>query len=91
MPLNPTFQIGTVNSYLIATAPCLLGFLWSITDRDVDQWTDLFLRHWLGDDRPEFVQAVADKKSAFNRMINQAAVVIYGLPSLNFTIAKNAK
>jgi len=77
--------IGTVNSYLIATAPSLLGFLWSITDRDLDQWTVKFLRYWLGEEQPEFVQAVADKKPAFSRMITKAAVVIYGLPSLNYT------
>ena len=39
----------------------------------------------LGEEQPEFVQAVADKKPAFSRMITKAAVVIYGLPSLNYT------
>ena len=79
--------IGVVQHYLIGTAPCLLGFLWSITDKDVDQWTVEFLQYWLPingqkGEQPEFVQAVADKKSGFNRVINRAAVVIYGLPSL---------
>ena len=78
--------VGIVNYYLIATAPCLLGFLWSVTDRDVDQWTAEFLQHWLNHEQgqPEFVQAVSDKKADFERMINKAAVVIYGLPSIKY-------
>jgi hypothetical protein len=42
-----------------------------------------FLQYWLNnEDQPEFVQAIAQKRSGFSRMINSAAVVIYGLPSL---------
>ena len=40
--------IGTASSYLIATAPCVLGFLWSVTDRDLGKWTEGFLKYWLG-------------------------------------------
>ncbi len=78
--------IGIIHYYLIAQAPCILGFLWSITDKDVDQWTVDFLKHWLSkdDEQTEFVQAVADKRSNFERMINRAAIVIYGLPSIKF-------
>ena len=36
-----------VNHYLIATAPCTLGFLWGVTDRDVDKWTVTLLKHWI--------------------------------------------
>ena len=79
--------VGIVQHYLIAQAPCLLGFLWTITDRDVDQWTVRFLQHWLGNqgNQPEFVQAVSDQRGAFLRMINKAAIVIYGLPSIKWT------
>ena len=78
--------LGTATSYLIATAPCLLGFLWSITDRDVDPWTAGFLNHWLGKDsgphEENFVRAVANRRKEFNRTINKAALVVYGLPNV---------
>merc|ERR1712126_592950 len=61
--------LGTATSYLIATAPCLLGFLWSITDRDVDPWTAGFLNYWLGKDsgphEENFVRAVANRRKEF--------------------------
>ena len=77
--------VGTVNHYLIATAPCILGFLWSVTDKDVDNWTVKFLKHWVEDGVPrEFVQSVADKRADFERVINRAAVVLYGLPCLKY-------
>ena len=78
--------LGTASSYLIATAPCLLGFLWSVTDRDVDNWTVRFLNHWLGKgDGPHeenFARAVANQRKNFTRVINSAATVIYGLPNV---------
>ena len=76
--------VGTVHYYMIATAPCFLGFLWSVTDRDIDQWTVRLIEYWLdksGDQR-ELVQAIADKKSDLDRVINRSAVVVYGLPNL---------
>ena len=78
--------LGTATSYLIATAPCLLGFLWSITDRDVDPWTVGFLNYWLGKDssahEENFVRAVANRRKEFSRVINSAACVVYGLPNV---------
>ena len=76
--------MGLVNHYLIATAPCTLGFLWSVTDKDVDNWTVTLLKYWIEGKR-EFVQSVAEKRCDFERMINRAAVVLYGLPSLKYT------
>ncbi len=79
--------IGGAHSYLIATAPALLGFLWSVTDQDVDQWTVKLLDHWLGGEgRPktpqrDFVRAVAEQKSGFTRLLNGSALVVYGLPA----------
>ena len=78
------FLSGLVNHYLIATAPCTLGFLWGVTDRDVDKWTVTLLKHWIEGKR-EFVQSVAEKRCEFDRMVNRAAVVLYGLPSLRYT------
>lgn len=64
----------------------MLGFLWSVTDRDVDIWTIKLLEHWLGQGpgphESEFVKAVANLRSQFKWTINSAATVIYGLPDL---------
>lgn len=88
--------IGPASSYLIASAPCILGFLWGITDRDIDQWTVVFLHHWLGTtqqegsqsqqvagNQKEFVRAVAEQRSKFIRFVNSAATVVYGLPAIH--------
>ena len=40
-------HIVNAQNYLLASSPALLGFLWAVTDADVDQWTVLFLQHWL--------------------------------------------
>lgn len=78
--------LGAVHSYLIASAPYLLGFLWSVTDKDLDQWTLGFMKHWLGkegaeDDRPDFLRAIVERRRFFQRTINRAATVVYGLPT----------
>lgn len=78
--------VGISSSYLMATSPCLLGFLWSVTDKDLDEWTLRFLEHWLGANgwksvENDFVRAVAQRRNAFSRFMNSAATVVYGLPS----------
>jgi len=72
--------LGTAQSYLLAASPALLGFLWAVTDADVDQWTVTFLNHWLGGGQEELMQAAADKRSSFRNLLNGAALVVYGLP-----------
>ena len=82
--LDPT---GIACYYLIASAPCMLGFLWSVTDRDIDKWTVSFLQHWLckgdGPHESQFIRAVANQKGKFKRKINSAATVVYGLPLIS--------
>ena len=76
---------GIVESYLIATSPCILGFLWSVTDLDIDTWTVEFLKHWLDKGEggeTDIVRAVSEKRRSFKRMLNGAATVVYGLPEL---------
>ena len=75
--------LGISQSYLVATSPAILGFIWAVTDNDLDNWTELFLEHWLGGKsggQTELLQAVADKRMAFDRFFNSAALVVYGLP-----------
>jgi len=72
--------LGTAQSYLVATSPAMLGFLWAVTDADVDQWTVEFMKHWLSGAEPDLMQASADKREAFRQFLNSAALVVYGLP-----------
>eukprot|EP00092_Neocalanus_flemingeri_P017606 GFUD01019048.1.p1 GENE.GFUD01019048.1~~GFUD01019048.1.p1 ORF type:complete len:623 (-),score=233.49 GFUD01019048.1:88-1956(-) len=75
--------LGTAQSYLLAASPALLGFLWPVTDADVDQWTVTFLGHWLGGGEGgegELLQAAADKRKCFRNVLNGSALVVYGLP-----------
>ena len=39
-----SFSSSFVQNYLLASSPALLGFLWAVTDADVDQWTVVFLQ-----------------------------------------------
>lgn len=81
--------VGACTSYLIAASPCLLGFLWSVTDLDLDNWTMKFLEHWLGGQaggeegggKKDFVRAVGSRRHCFKKVLNSAATVVYGLPA----------
>ena len=77
---------GHANNFMIASVPSMLGFLWNITDKDVDQWTIKLLRYWIDEDgcQKDFVQCVADKRTEFQRVTNGAALVVYGLPNLMY-------
>ena len=72
--------IGIVQSYLVGSSPALVGFLWPVTDMDVDHWTLEFLDYWLTGQEGELLQAVADKRASFNHFTNSCALVVYGLP-----------
>lgn len=72
--------IGMPQSYLAGSSPAFVGFLWAVTDLDLDNWTIGFLEYWLTGQQGDLLQAVADKRSAFKHFINAAALVVYGLP-----------
>lgn len=71
---------GMVHSYLIGTTPAMIGFLWFVTDVDVDNWTIRFLDYWLKGSQGNMLQAVADQRGSFTQFTNTAALVVYGLP-----------
>ena len=75
--VDATLCLFPMETLLVA----LLGFLWPVTDGDVDRWTVMFLDHWLKDGgQEELLQAVADKRDGFEHLANGAALVVYGLP-----------
>ena len=71
---------GAAQSYLIGTSPAVAGFLWPVTDVDVDKWTIEFLEYWLTGQEINLLQALADKRDSFKSFVNSAALVVYGLP-----------
>jgi len=71
---------GAAYSYLLGTSPAMVGFLWPVTDVDVDNWTIRFLDYWLNGRQGNMLQAVADQRGSFANFSNTAALVVYGLP-----------
>lgn len=71
---------GTAQSYLIGTSPAMVGFLWQVTDVDLDAFTKRFLEYWLNGKEPNLLQAVADQRMSFKSFSNAGALVVYGLP-----------
>uniref|UniRef100_A0A023GHN3 Putative separase n=1 Tax=Amblyomma triste TaxID=251400 RepID=A0A023GHN3_AMBTT len=77
---------GVVLQYWIGGSPCMVANLWDVTDKDIDRFTETFLRHWvpkLGskDHIPDITTAVRlARKSCKLQYLVGAAPVVYGLP-----------
>jgi len=75
---------GIVTSYLIAGAPCVVGNLWDVTDRDIDRFFVEVLDRFLGDgsrERSSLSECVSKSRSACKmRFIVGCAPVCYGVP-----------
>jgi len=72
--------VGIAQSYLVGCSPAIAGFLWPVTDGDVDQWTVEFLEYWMQGKQLSLLQAIADKRTSFKSFANSAALVVYGFP-----------
>ena len=82
---------GTALDYLIAGAPCVLGNMWDVTDKDLDKLTKSTLNHFginEGDDHNEandrrcnISQSLAMSRDVCKLpYLTGAATVVYGLP-----------
>lgn len=77
---------GVVLQYWIGGSPSVVANLWDVTDKDIDRFTETFLRHWvpqLGSDThiSDITTAVQlSRKSCKLQYLVGAAPVIYGLP-----------
>jgi hypothetical protein len=71
---------GIALSYLQAGAPCVIGNLWDVTDRDIDRFAVAMLQSfWMGHD--SLATCVAQARSACRlRYMVGAAPVCYGFP-----------
>ena len=73
---------GLALSYLAAGAPCVIGNLWDVTDRDIDRFAmDLLDRFYGGQD---MVASLAHARSVCKmKYLNGYAPVYYGIPVTN--------
>ncbi|XP_076437018.1 uncharacterized protein LOC143276416 [Babylonia areolata] len=77
---------GYVHNYLLAGAPCVLGNLWDVTDRDIDTFAKEIFNLWQrGDHRRErhisLASLVQQARSVCRmKLLNGGAPVLYGLP-----------
>lgn len=77
---------GVVLQYWIGGSPSVVANLWDVTDKDIDRFTETFLRHWvpkMGSDThiSDITTAVQfSRKSCKLQYLVGAAPVVYGLP-----------
>ncbi|KAI1289699.1 Separin [Halotydeus destructor] len=77
---------GTPYRFLVNGAPCYVGVLWDVTDRDIDKFSDRMLENWL----PSWQKEKGSKSIAYSctearsacklKYLIGAAPVVYGLP-----------
>jgi separase len=84
---------GVVSSYLAAGAPCVLGNLWDVSDKDIDRFCIEFMGQFLegkgergkaeyGGKR-DVAECIATSRGVCKmRYLVAAAVVCYGMPAV---------
>jgi separase len=71
---------GIALSYLIAGAPCVVGNLWDVTDRDIDRYCLTLMEDFIKEGE-SMAKCVADARRACKlRYIVGSAPVCYGVP-----------
>ncbi|GMH71759.1 hypothetical protein TrST_g6813 [Triparma strigata] len=85
--LGPAFKTleyepeGVVTSYLSSGAPCVVGNLWDVSDRDIDRFSIEFLDKFLSDEDSDMAKCISESRKVCKmRYIVGAAVVVYGVP-----------
>ena len=72
---------GIALSYLLAGAPCVVGNLWDVTDRDIDRYCLEFMEQFLNHDGVSLAKCIAEARSCCKMQhIVGLAPVCYGLP-----------
>lgn len=71
---------GVILDYLITGAPCVLGCLWQVTDKDIDKYAGVLLSRWCACDKSLPACAKVAQFSCKMPWLNGAACVYYGLP-----------
>lgn len=72
---------GVVLNYLIASSPCVVGCLWDVTDKDIDELAKELLQTWQqGSNLCQSLSHARTKATMRNKFLNGSATVCYGLP-----------
>lgn len=72
---------GIALSYLYSGAPCVVGNLWDVTDRDIDRYCLTLMEDFLSGRSPNLAKCVADARRACKlQFIVGSAPVCYGVP-----------
>ena len=72
---------GIALSYLIAGAPCVVGNLWDVTDRDIDRYCLTLMEDFVQGHGNSLAKCVAEARRACKlRYIVGSAPVYYGVP-----------
>lgn len=72
---------GIALSYLIAGAPCVVGNLWDVTDRDIDRYCLTLMEDFVRGQGDSLAKCVAEARRACKlRYIVGSAPVCYGVP-----------
>jgi separase len=72
---------GIALSYIVAGAPCVIGNLWDVTDRDIDRYCLTFMEQFLGGENVSLAHCIANARSSCKmKNIVGVAPVCYGLP-----------
>lgn len=75
---------GYILNYLVAGSPAVVGNLWDVTDRSIDELTKHMLEKWGVLDKSKgksLVQAVMESRDKSNlKYLIGAAPVVYGVP-----------
>ena len=72
---------GIALSYLIAGAPCVVGNLWDVTDRDIDRYCLTLIEDFVKGQGESLAKCVAEARGACKlRHIVGSAPVCYGVP-----------
>jgi len=86
-PRGKLTSTGTILAYLLGGAPFVVGNLWDVTDKDIDNFSlSMFEKMGISAERQEnttlnVAHAVALSRSTCKlRYLNGAAPVVYGLP-----------
>jgi hypothetical protein len=77
---------GIALSYLLSGAPCVVGNLWDVTDRDIDRYCLEFMDKFLSHGGGSLAKCVAEARSCCKMQhIVGLAPVCYGLPVMRIS------
>lgn len=79
-------SFGTAYQFLSNGAPCYVGALWDVTDRDIDKFADHLLEQWLSDWRAESSHSDNAKPKTKHQSVAKACAAVRDVCKLKYLI-----